>query len=177
MFWIFGWLLVVSWIPGGWWLVVWSGIGFPLGGKVRNDSPTRMYTLCTLYTVHWGKENIMRGGQWACLQSTYFPRDETGLVCRVCPLSWSVHCKFTGYGKCKERGWACTPHPHQSGIILPSSLNVRQKAAVATLCTLWPVGMMVWGTYLYIYDQFCVYSIPCGLYHEIVLPYWHICLI
>jgi hypothetical protein len=55
----------------------------------------------------------------------------------ICPLSWSVHCNFTGEGKCNERGWACTPHPHQPGLILPSSLNVRQKAAVATLCTLW----------------------------------------
>ncbi len=55
----------------------------------------------------------------------------------VCPLSWSVHCKFTGDGKCNKRGWACTPHPHQPGPILPSSLNVRHKAAVATLCTLW----------------------------------------
>ncbi len=60
-------------------------------------------------------------------QSTYFPS----------PLSWSVHCNFTGDGKCNERGWACTPHPHQPGLILPSWLNVRQKAAVATLCTLW----------------------------------------
>jgi hypothetical protein len=51
----------------------------------------------------------------------------------ICPLSWSVHCNFTGEGKCNERGWACTPHPHQPGLILPSS---RQKAAVATLCTL-----------------------------------------
>jgi hypothetical protein len=23
-------------------------------------------------------------------------------------------------GKCNERGWACTPQPHQPGIILPS---------------------------------------------------------
>ncbi len=22
----------------------------------------------------------------------------------VCPLSWSVHCNFTGDGKCNERG-------------------------------------------------------------------------
>jgi hypothetical protein len=30
----------------------------------------------------------------------------------VCPLSpWSVHCNFTGDGKCNERGWACTPPP------------------------------------------------------------------
>jgi hypothetical protein len=55
----------------------------------------------------------------------------------ICPLSWSVHCNFTGEGKCNERGRACIPHPHQPGLILPSSLNVRQKAAVATLCTLW----------------------------------------
>jgi hypothetical protein len=55
----------------------------------------------------------------------------------IWPLSWSVHCNFTGDGKCNERGWACTPHPYQPGLILPSSLNVRQKAAVATLCTLW----------------------------------------
>ncbi len=32
-------------------------------------------------------------------------------------------------------GWACTP-PHQTGLILPSWWNVRQKATVATLCTL-----------------------------------------
>jgi hypothetical protein len=29
----------------------------------------------------------------------------------ICPLSWSVHCNFTGEGKCSERGWACTPPP------------------------------------------------------------------
>ncbi len=29
------------------------------------------------------------------------------------------------------------PPPHQPGPISPSSLNVRQKAAVDTLCTLW----------------------------------------
>ncbi len=38
----------------------------------------------------------------------------------VCPLSWSVHCNFTGDGHCNERGWACTPHPQQPGLILPS---------------------------------------------------------
>ncbi len=27
------------------------------------------------------------------------------------PHSWSVHCNFTGDGKCNERGWACTPPP------------------------------------------------------------------
>jgi hypothetical protein len=51
----------------------------------------------------------------------------------ICPLNWSEHCNFTGDGKYSERGWACTPHFHQPGIILPSWWNVRQKAAVATL--------------------------------------------
>ncbi len=55
----------------------------------------------------------------------------------ICPLSWSVHCNFTGDGKCNKRGWACTPHPHQPRQILPSWLNVRQKADVTSLCTLW----------------------------------------
>jgi hypothetical protein len=63
-------------------------------------------------------------------QSTHISRDETGSVyLPQCPLSWSVHCNFSGEGKCNERGWACTPHPHQPRLILPSSLNVRQKAA------------------------------------------------
>ncbi len=68
-----------------------------------------------------------------------YARKQRLLVCVysvVCPLSWSVHCNFTGDGKCNERGWACTPHPHQPWLILSSWLNVRQKAAVATLCTL-----------------------------------------
>ncbi len=55
----------------------------------------------------------------------------------ICPLSWSVHWNFTGECKCIERGWACTSHPYQPALILPSWLNVCQKAAVATLCTLW----------------------------------------
>ncbi len=58
----------------------------------------------------------------------------------VCPLNWSVHCNFTGDGKCNGRGWACTPHPYQPGLILPSWWNVRQKADVTTLCTLWSGG-------------------------------------
>jgi hypothetical protein len=62
----------------------------------------------------------------------------------ICPLSWSVHCNLTGEGKCNKRGWACTPlHPHQPGLILPLSLNVRQKAGVATLCTLWFIISLV----------------------------------
>jgi hypothetical protein len=55
----------------------------------------------------------------------------------ICPLSWSVHCNFSGEGKCSEKWWACQPPPLPARLILPSWWNVRQKAAVTTLCTLW----------------------------------------
>ncbi len=70
-------------------------------------------------------------------QSTYFPRDETGSVCLPqCPLSWSVHCNFTGEGKCNERGWACTPHPHQPGLIYPHHWMYasKQRLELCVLC-------------------------------------------
>ncbi len=69
-------------------------------------------------------------------------------------LERTVHCNFTGDGKFNERGWACTPHPHQPRLILPSWLNVRQKAAVATLCTLWARKKPVDSTYVRTYCTF-----------------------
>jgi hypothetical protein len=33
-------------------------------------------------------------------------------------------------------GWACTSHPHQTGLIFPSWWSVRHKLAFATLCVL-----------------------------------------
>jgi hypothetical protein len=57
----------------------------------------------------------------------------------ICPLRWSVHCNFVHDDKCSERGWACTPHPHQHGLFFPSWWNIRLKAAVATLYVLWAV--------------------------------------
>ncbi len=58
----------------------------------------------------------------------------------ICPLSWSVHCNFSGEGKCSEWGWACTPPPPlPARLILLPWWNVRQKAAVTTLCTPWQI--------------------------------------
>ncbi len=79
----------------------------------------------------------IQAGRWAKLTHRVHILVEMKQGQCISPLSWSVHYNFTGDGKCNKRGWACTPHPHQPGQILPSSLNVRQKAAVATLCTLW----------------------------------------
>ncbi len=79
------------------------------------------------------------GGDVAGAKTTeYISLQEMKQAQCICPLSWSVHCNFTGDGKCNKRGWACTPHPHQPRLILHSWLNVRQKADVTTLCTLWP---------------------------------------
>ncbi len=68
-------------------------------------------------------------------QSKYIGRDETGWV--YLPIQLECTRNFTGDGKCSERGWACTPHPQEPGLILPSWWNVHQKTAVTTLCTLW----------------------------------------
>jgi hypothetical protein len=38
----------------------------------------------------------------------------------ICPLSWSIHCNFVRDGNRLKWWWACTPHPHQPGLIFPS---------------------------------------------------------
>jgi hypothetical protein len=68
-------------------------------------------------------------------QSTYRGRVGIWKVC-ILPLSWSVQHNFVRDGRCSERGWECTPRPHQPGLIFPSRWNLRKKVAVATLCTL-----------------------------------------
>ncbi len=52
----------------------------------------------------------------------------------ICSLSWSVHHNFACDGRYSKRGRACTHHPHQAVLILPSRWNVRQKVVIATLC-------------------------------------------
>ncbi len=64
-----------------------------------------------------------------------FTRDETGSVYLPTQLEHTLQLYW--WCKCNKRGWACTHHPYQPMLILPSWLNVRQKAAVTTLCTLW----------------------------------------
>jgi hypothetical protein len=92
------------------------------------------------YTMRWNGFHNSKRGKDLCTQTAGGWEHRVHILVEmkqgqcICPLSWSVHCNFTGKGKCNE---ACTPHPHQPGLILPSSLKVRQKAAVATLCALW----------------------------------------
>jgi hypothetical protein len=45
----------------------------------------------------------------------------------ICPLSWSVHCKFTGDGKCNKRGWACTPPPAQPNFTLMTECTPESR--------------------------------------------------
>ncbi len=83
-------------------------------------------------------------------------RDETGGVC-ICPLSWSVHCNFTGDGKCNERGWACTPHLHQPGanvsIMMECDGMYARNAAVATLCVLCVADSLIVQLYNDLHNQ------------------------
>jgi hypothetical protein len=64
----------------------------------------------------------------------------------ICPLSWSGEYTATllVVVNVMNEGWACTPHPHQARLILLSWLNVRQKAGVTTLCTLWSGCFNLW---------------------------------
>ncbi len=82
----------------------------------------------TLHAVRNGAKPV--GYEYGA-QSTYRGRDEIGWC--ICPLSWRVHCNFACDCTSSRRGWACTPHPHQPGLIFPSGWNVRQEAAVATV--------------------------------------------
>ncbi len=59
----------------------------------------------------------------------------------VSALSAGAYCmymythNFARDGRC-EMGWAQPPPPHQTGLILPSWWNARQKVPIATLCVL-----------------------------------------
>jgi hypothetical protein len=73
----------------------------PLSGAAILYRPARLHRMDSVPTTEYISLQEMKQGQ--C----------------ICPLSWSVHCNFTGDGKCNKRGWACTPHPHQPSLILP----------------------------------------------------------
>jgi hypothetical protein len=59
--------------------------------------------------------------------------NETGLVYLPTQLERTLQLYWWWTdGNCSGGGWACTPHPHQIGLILPSWSNVRQEATVAS---------------------------------------------
>jgi hypothetical protein len=60
----------------------------------QNSTKPIHYTFSSFMVSKYASYKIYK----SCPQSTYFPRD----------------------GKCNKRGWACTPRPHQPGLILPS---------------------------------------------------------
>ncbi len=62
---------------------------------------------------------------------SYIGRDEIVWV-----YSWSVHCNFVRDGKGSIGAERAPPYLHQPRLIFPSWRNVRQTAAVATLCVL-----------------------------------------
>ncbi len=109
---------------------------------------TQQVWFCTQWTVHAAcpDDNLRRSGADLLLNVLYtkhrhehrvhiFTRDETGPV--YLPTQLERTLQLYWWCKCNRRGWACTPYPHQSRLILPSWLYVRQKADVTALCSLW----------------------------------------
>ncbi len=80
--------------------------------------------------------NIANIANVATTEYIFLPEMKQGYC--ICPPSWSVHCNFTGDAKCSEKGWACTPHPHQPGLILLSWWNVwvYARKRLLQLCVL-----------------------------------------
>ncbi len=86
-----------------------------------------------------------------------YARKQRLQLCVLCaPPPSPAWANFTLMIECTPESSGCNsvysvhPHLHQPGLILPSWLNVRQKAAVATLCTLWYqswlcVQVLPWG--------------------------------
>ncbi len=71
-----------------------------------------------LQSIYRGTEGSVSALAASKPQSTYRCRVEKGGV--YLPLSWSVHRNFVYDVRYSERGWACTPNPHQLGLIFPS---------------------------------------------------------
>ncbi len=66
----------------------------------------------------------------------------------ICPLSWSVHCNFTGEGKCNERGWACTPTLTSQDWFYPHHWMYarKQRLQLCVLCGLLLLELMPGST-------------------------------
>jgi hypothetical protein len=74
---------------------------------------------------------------WAEPQNTYKEDMKKGEC--ICPLSWSVHWNFVRDGKYLVEWKGVGVHPPSSPTRADFSIirNVRQEAAIATLCLLW----------------------------------------
>ncbi len=83
----------------------------------------------------------LRGGRWSSAE--YSTRKKLNKS----PKKY-LKKNFVRDGRYIERGWACTPHPHQPGIIFPSWWNVRQKGQLP----------------LYEYSVICMHAHPRSLY-------------
>jgi hypothetical protein len=101
-----------------------------------------LYSSCTLYRrLGVDRDKIPEGGG---THRVHILVEMKQGQC-ICPLSWSVHCNFTGEGNCSERGWACTPHPYQPGYFYPHDGMYARKRPL-------PLCVLCGGTSTYILD-------------------------
>ncbi len=108
--------------------------------------------MCTLsyhgwdtYSKHWLRESLpylyrksdtlkKADCYWSRTQSTYFCWS-WNRVSVSAHSAGAYTATLPGDGKCNERGWACTPHPHQPGLIYPHDGMYARKQPVL-LCVL-----------------------------------------
>jgi hypothetical protein len=93
------------------------------GTSVHDECKHRQY-VCT--------QTVRVFTDWMFTTTEYISLREMKQGQCICPLSWSVPCNFTGDGKGNESGWASW-----ANFTLMMEC-IRQKAAVAILCTLCP---------------------------------------
>ncbi len=110
----------ISKFGNNWWVLEKSTV---VALKVRSCTT---YLLCAMHCAEYVHGRFHH--------RVHRSRDEIGGV--YLPSQPDCTLNFVRDGKCSERGWACTPHPDQPGLIFPSWWIGRQKAAVATLCVL-----------------------------------------
>jgi hypothetical protein len=82
----------------------------------------------------------------------------------ICLLRWSVHCNFTGEGKCNERGWACTPtFTSQDGFTLitectPERSGCNSVYSVVTTFKAFPLFSTSWRMGIHLHET-VIYSL------------------
>ncbi len=82
-----------------------------------------------------------------CVQSVKTaPTRETGRLAILENTGSSLSLNLLGRGWGGDRGWiewkgvGVHPHPQLAGPRIPSSLNIRNKVAIASLCALWSMA-------------------------------------
>ncbi len=123
--------LTIEWFGAG------SGSGRPKNLRIviRNAASTGRKRFAVGRWAHRAVSTMGRQSAYHIARIEYRTLEKKQGEC-ICHLSWRYPATLYLMVYIVKRGWACTPYPHQPGLIFPSWWNLRQKSAVATLCVL-----------------------------------------